>query len=104
MTTEPDNPPDDADLQRLEALRSELRAAVDRAIVCGVKPVDVITCMGMVLGAFAHGMRPSPPDAVIGAMMPRLIAAGRQEEAERAVASGLKATVYGGEARRRRRA
>jgi hypothetical protein len=97
-------PPDDADLQTLEALRRDLVAAAERAVASGAKPVDVITCFGMALGAFAHHMRPSPPDAVLGSMMGRLVAAGRQEEAERLIGSGLQAKVYGGEARRRRRA
>ena len=99
-----DTIPDDADLQRLEALRRDLRTAVDRAVNAGAKPVDVITCVGMVLGSLTHHMRPPPPDAVVGSMLVRLVAAGRQEEAERLVRSGLKhQIVYGGAAGRRRR-
>lgn len=96
--------PDDADLQRLESLRADLKTAVDRAVSAGAKPVDVITCVGMVLGSLTHHMKPPLPDAVLGSTLVRLVVAGRQEEAERLVTSGLKhQIVYGGAAGRRRR-
>jgi hypothetical protein len=95
--------PDDADLQRMDALRRDLRAAAERAIAAGLKPSDAILCMGLVLGALAHHMRPSPPDSIILAHMRGSLALGRQEEAESKVAAGLQMQVYGGEARRGRR-
>jgi hypothetical protein len=95
--------PEDADLQRMDALRRDLRAASERAIAAGAKPSDVILCMGLVLGALAHNMSPSPPDSIILSYMRGSLSLGRQEEAENKVSSGLQMKVYGGEARRRRR-
>lgn len=99
---ESDPPPDEADLQRMDALRRDLRAAAERAISAGAKPGDIVLCMGLVLGGLTHNTTQPPPAAALAAALVEPIRMGREEEAERRVTQGLQQiATYGGEARRR---
>lgn len=93
--------PDGDDLQRLDALQRDLRAAAERAIAAGSKPVDVITCMGLVLGGLAVHMSEPPSNQLLGAMIEQVAASGRRLEQARIQAEPTR--TYGGEAREPRR-
>lgn len=92
---------DAGDLQRLEALQRDLQAAMDRAVLHGARPDDVLTCIGLTLGRAVHGMQERPSREFLKLLViDRLVPAGiRIAQAERAART---AQIYGGEARRRR--
>lgn len=109
MTAETVNPPDDADLQRLEALQRDLQAAIDRAVHAGAKPVDVLTCHAMAFGAAVANMQGPQAVKTLWGVFANAAETGYRVERARLAheladrrEGRVKAQVYGGEARRRR--